>query len=210
MQQISLLHEQSSVEQNIVVPAQQSLDFFFVLIGTEPIERRIVFTLAEGAEVNVRGIVLGSRDADVHLTTETIHEGRATRGRTTIKGLLADHASARVTSWIRIPKTGNNADSFLEERFLLLSPKARAKAEPMLEILANDVKASHAATVSRLNDDQLFYCMSRGIDQRESRRLLTEAFVNDILQMIPDENVVKQCRQILEQVLVTGYALPVT
>ncbi|MBI4262726.1 SufD family Fe-S cluster assembly protein, partial [Candidatus Uhrbacteria bacterium] len=163
-QKTVLLHEQSLVEQTIAVPANESLDYFFVLFGTEPIERRVVFTLGDGAHVNVKGLVLGLEQAEINLTTEVVHAGKGTEGFTTVKGLLGGNAHATVTGWIRIPETGHNTNAFLEERFMLLSKGARAKAEPMLEILANDVKASHAATVSRLNDDQLFYCESRGID----------------------------------------------
>ncbi len=203
MQQVAILHEQKELMQTIAVSANESLDYFFVLFGTAPIERRVVFTLADGARVNVKGLVLGSAQAEINLTTEVIHEGRGTEGFTTVKGLLGGNAHATVTGWIRIPETGHNTNAFLEERFMLLSKGARAKAEPMLEILANDVKASHAATVSRLNDDQLFYCESRGIDPAESKRLLTEAFVNDIIRLIPDASITAQCERYLASSLLS-------
>ena len=194
MQTVELLHEIVEKDRMVEVKAHDTLDYFFVLCAEEPIERRIVFDLADGARVNVQGIVLASKAAEVILETDVVHRGKNTEGFATVKGIITDHARARVTGWIRIPETGHNTNAFLEQRFLLLSKDARAKAEPMLEILANDVKASHAASVSRLNDDQLFYCSARGIGVEESRRLLTEAFVNAIIQKIPDKTVVDACR----------------
>ncbi|MBI4262001.1 SufD family Fe-S cluster assembly protein [Candidatus Uhrbacteria bacterium] len=210
MEQEVILHEQLHSLQRIDVVANETLNFFFVLFGTEPIERRVVFTLADGSRVNVKGLVLGSEQAEINLTTEVIHAGCGTEGFTTVKGLLGGNAHATVTGWIRIPESGHNTNAFLEERFMLLSKGARAKAEPMLEILANDVKASHAATVSRLNDDQLFYCESRGIDPAESKRLLTEAFMNDIIRMIPDESIVAQCAGYLARSLLSNSREPRT
>ena len=201
MQTIALLHEQSPVEQMIIVPAQETLDYFFVLFADAPIERRIRFELADGARVNVRGVIMGSAAADIVFETDIVHRGRNTEGFTTVKGILSDRAKATVTGLIRIPESGNNTNAFLEQRFLLLSKNARAKAEPMLEILANDVKASHAASISRLNDEQMFYCESRGLGLHKSRQLLTEAFVNAIIEKIPDETVVDACRTYLSTIL---------
>ncbi len=201
MQQVELLHEISDRERTISVPAGTSLDYFFVLFADAPIERRVRFELADGARASVHGVILGNGAADITLETDMIHKGKNTEGFTTVKGILTDRAKATVTGWIRIPETGNNTNAFLEQRFLLLSKNARAKAEPMLEILANDVKASHAASVSRLNDEQLFYCEARGITPPESRQLLTEAFANAVIQKIPDENVIALCQQQLQKLI---------
>lgn len=201
MQRVELLHEISGKERTIPVSAGTTLDYFFVLFADAPLERRIRFDLADGARANVQGVILGDAAADITLETDMVHRGKNTEGFTTVKGILTDRARATVTGWIRIPETGNNTNAFLEQRFLLLSKNARAKSEPMLEILANDVKASHAASVSRLNDEQLFYCEARGIAPRESRQLLTEAFANAVIKKIPDENIIALCQQQLQKLI---------
>lgn len=201
MQQVELLHEIQEKDRTIEVKAHETLDYFFVLFAEESMERRVRFTLADGARINVQGIVLASGAAEIILDTDIVHEGKNTEGFTTVKGILTDHARVKVTGWIRIPETGNNTNAFLEQRFLLLSKNARVKSEPMLEILANDVKASHAASVSRLNEEQLFYAESRGLAPSESRQLLTEAFVNAVIQKIPDENVIALCQEQLTKFL---------
>lgn len=195
MQRVELLHEIYDRERTIPVATGTTLDYFFVLFAEGKMERRIRFDLADGARANVQGVILGNGVADIILETDMVHRGKNTEGFTTVKGILTDRAQARVTGWIRIPETGNNTNAFLEQRFLLLSKTARAKAEPMLEILANDVKASHAASVSRLNEDQLFYVESRGLAPPESRQLLTEAFLNAVIQKIPDQSVIDVCHK---------------
>ena len=197
-----MLHNREELQQTISVPKNETLDYFFIFFAeNECIERKVVFSLADGAEVHARGVIIGSGESEVTLTTEVHHQGKQTRGYMTIKGVFADRARAHVTGWIKIPENGNNADAFLEQRFLLLSKNARAKAEPMLEILANDVKASHAATVSRIDDEQLFYLASRGIDTVEGRRLLTAAFINEILSTIPSRDVVRSCQKEITKIL---------
>jgi Fe-S cluster assembly protein SufD len=68
---------------------------------------------------------------------------------------------------------------------LLLSPKARVDTKPQLEITADNVKCSHGATVSQLEDDEVFYLQSRGLNQEDSRNLLINAFAAEILNRLP-------------------------
>jgi Fe-S cluster assembly protein SufD len=199
MQSVALLHREQEI-QTIEVPQGTALDYFFVFIGKgeEVMTRTLSFTLADDATLTVRGIVFGSGRAQLKLKTEVTHRGERTRATTEIRGILADHARAEATGWIVIPKSGHGADAKLEERFLLLSPHARAKAEPVLEILANDVKAAHAAAVSKVNDEQLFYLASRGIAPVDGRRLLTEAFIAALLGACSDEEIKKEARAALQ------------
>jgi Fe-S cluster assembly protein SufD len=67
----------------------------------------------------------------------------------------------------------------------LLSPKARVDTKPQLEITADNVKCSHGATISQLEEDELFYLRSRGLDPVMSRNLLIDGFAGEILQELP-------------------------
>lgn len=202
MQQVELLHEILEKDRTIEVRAGELLDYFFLLFADAPMERRVHFELADGARANIRGVIMGSATADIVFETDIVHRGRNTEGFTTVKGILFDRAQARVTGWIRIPESGNNTNAFLEQRFLLLSKNARATAEPMLEIAASDLKkAGHAASVSRLNDEQLFYCSSRGIDPLEGRRVLTRAFIESVVRDAHDQSVRDMCQSHLKTIL---------
>ncbi|HXW59913.1 MAG TPA: SufD family Fe-S cluster assembly protein, partial [Myxococcota bacterium] len=76
-------------------------------------------------------------------------------------------------------------EAFQRNHNLLLSKKAAAFTKPALEIFADDVKASHGATVGRLNEQDLFYLKSRGVPHNEARRLLVRGFAEEIFQQIP-------------------------
>jgi Fe-S cluster assembly protein SufD len=68
---------------------------------------------------------------------------------------------------------------------LLLSSKARVDTKPQLEITADNVKCAHGATVSQLEDDEIFYLQSRGIGETEARKLLVNAFATEVINLIP-------------------------
>jgi Fe-S cluster assembly protein SufD len=74
-------------------------------------------------------------------------------------------------------------------RNLLLSNKGRVDTKPQLEIIADNVKCSHGATVSQLEDDEIFYLQSRGIDAQKGRNLLIDAFAAEILQALPIHSI---------------------
>ena len=74
-------------------------------------------------------------------------------------------------------------------RNLVLSPKARADSIPGLEIMADDVRCTHGATVGKIDADQVFYLLSRGIPYRDAERLIVEGFFDPIMQRIPFEGV---------------------
>jgi Fe-S cluster assembly scaffold protein SufB len=76
------------------------------------------------------------------------------------------------------PECGDT-NSFLSERILLLSDSARAEAVPDLEILTDDVKCSHAATISRIPDDQIFYLMSRGLSRQTAEEEIVSGFLEN-------------------------------
>jgi Fe-S cluster assembly protein SufD len=85
-----------------------------------------------------------------------------------------------------------------QNRNLLLDPTAHVDTRPQLEILNDDVKCSHGATIGRLDEVALFYLRSRGIDQVEARRLLTGAFAAPILEALPEDALRDRARPWLE------------
>ena len=80
-------------------------------------------------------------------------------------------------------------DGAQQHRALLLSRDATVEAVPRLEIYADDVKCAHGSAIGTLNQDQLYYMRTRGIDENDARALLTTAFLNEVLDGIGDESV---------------------
>ncbi|MGK7916828.1 MAG: SufD family Fe-S cluster assembly protein, partial [Prochloraceae cyanobacterium] len=96
---------------------------------------------------------------------------------------------------IIVPKAAQLTNAAQLNRNLLLSPKARVNTKPELQITADNVKCSHGATVSQLEDDEVFYLRSRGLTESDARYLLIDAFAAEILQRLPIESLRKRLAQ---------------
>ncbi|WNZ22942.1 Fe-S cluster assembly protein SufD [Leptolyngbya sp. NK1-12] len=105
------------------------------------------------------------------------------------KCIIDDRAHGIFNGKVFVPKAAQLTDAGQLNRTLLLSPKARVDTKPQLEIVADNVKCTHGATVGQLETDELFYLQSRGIDASSARKLLVYAFAYEILSQIPLESL---------------------
>ena len=101
------------------------------------------------------------------------------------KCIISDRAHGVFNGKIFVPKSAQLTDASQLNRNLLLSSKSRIDTKPQLEITADNVKCAHGATVSQLEDDEIFYLQSRGIDENNARKLLVNAFATEIINFIP-------------------------
>ena len=101
------------------------------------------------------------------------------------KCIVADRAHAVFNGKVFVSKPAQLTDAGQLNRNLLLSPKARVDTKPQLEIIADDVKCTHGATVSQLDDEEVFYLQSRGLDETNARNLLINAFAAEIITQLP-------------------------
>ncbi|MGB3533650.1 MAG: Fe-S cluster assembly protein SufD [Microcoleaceae cyanobacterium] len=105
------------------------------------------------------------------------------------KIILDDSAQGVFNGRVVVPQAAQLTNANQLSRNLLLSPKARVNTKPQLEITADDVKCSHGATISQLEEDELFYLRSRGLDDTRSRQLLIDAFAGEIINQLPLESL---------------------
>ncbi|MEH2304102.1 Fe-S cluster assembly protein SufD [Nostoc sp.] len=101
------------------------------------------------------------------------------------KCIVGDRAHAVFNGKVFVPKPAQLTNAAQLNRNLLLSSKARVDTKPQLEITADNVKCAHGATVSQLEDDEIFYLQSRGIDENDARKLLINAFAAEVINKIP-------------------------
>jgi Fe-S cluster assembly protein SufD len=137
-----------------------------------------------GASGRVTGAYVGHGSQHLDYDTTQEHAAPNTTSDLAFRGILRDHATAVWSGMIRVDPEAQRTDAFQESRNLLLSDGAHADAIPGLEIEANDVRCTHAATVSRIDEEQLFYIRSRGIDRREAERLLIGGFLGEVAQRL--------------------------
>jgi Fe-S cluster assembly protein SufD len=137
-----------------------------------------------GATSRVTGAYFA--DGTQHLDYDTFQEHIApnTTSDFAFKGALRDEASVVWRGMIRVEKDAQKTNAYQENRNLLLSDQAHADSIPGLEILANDVRCTHGATLSQVDRDQLFYAMARGLTRADAERLIVRGFFQDILDRI--------------------------
>jgi len=169
----------------ITVPAHTDQLVVWIQTAASPTITSTVTLAGPGAHATIRGLFL-LQESD-HATAQfTIHHTTPnTCASFLAKGTVRDQAVADFTGLIKIDEVAQKTESFLEYRALLLDATASANPTPSLEILANDVVASHAATTAPIDREQLFYVQSRGIDQPQAEALLTEAFVREVMDQLP-------------------------
>jgi Fe-S cluster assembly protein SufD len=142
-----------------------------------------------GATSRVTGAYFA--DGDQHLDYDTFQEHIAPDCESdfAFKGALRDNATAVWRGMIRVEPNAQKTNAYQECRNLMLSPTTHAVPIPGLEILANDVRCTHGATVGRVDREQLLYLMSRGLTRQEAERLIVRGFFQDVLDRIELEPV---------------------
>ncbi|MEN8253138.1 MAG: SufD family Fe-S cluster assembly protein [Patescibacteria group bacterium] len=134
---------------------------------------------SKGAEAIISGSFLVNKSNDLNINLIIHHKAPNTRAETSLKAVGKDRARIKLVAKIVVDKNCNGVNSFLTERVLLLSDKARAEAIPDLEIESDDVKCSHAASVSSISEKQIFYLMSRGISKQKAEEMIVEGFLEN-------------------------------
>ena len=99
---------------------------------------------------------------------------------------------------IKVLPSASNTNAYQTNRNLLLSNEAQADSLPGLEILANEVKCSHGATTSKIDEEELFYLRSRGISQKSAENLIALGFLEEILATVKDEELNESIRHKIE------------
>lgn len=132
----------------------------------------------KGQEGRLVGVIEAREVGEYTVKVLAEHLVPETNGRVEVRGVVENGARVNLAGLIRIAPGASKTDSFLDLKLLMLDDKSYALAEPELEILNNDVKASHSASVGRIDRDQLYYLATRGVGEEEAKRLIVEGFLN--------------------------------
>jgi len=152
-----------------------------------------------GARSDMLGLYFGEREQHFDHVTRQDHVVPHATSDLLYKGALDDKAEAVFRGLIKVYPKAQRTDAYQTNRNLLLSKRARATSLPNLEIEADDVRCSHAATVGHLDDEELFYIMSRGVPRREAERLVVFGFFGEVLDRLPLPGVVEELRLAIER-----------
>lgn len=138
----------------------------------------------ELGEAHINGLTFGRASQHADQRVEIRHSAANTMSSQLFKGVLKDTARGVLNGKIAIERDAQKVISSQMNHNLLLSKTAEADTKPELEIYADDVKANHGASVGRMDEEKLFYLMSRGIPRAQAQQMLAHAFVGDVLMKI--------------------------
>jgi Fe-S cluster assembly protein SufD len=143
----------------------------------------------EGAWGRMSGLFFADTNQFYDHDTQQNHNAPHTTSDLLFKGALKDEARTVWQGMIKVMPNAQKTDGFQANRNLVLSRDARADSIPGLEIEANDVRCTHAATIGKLEEEPIFYLMSRGMPRHEAEKIIVTGFFDPIMQRIPFEEV---------------------
>ena len=178
------------------------LQWMQVMVGGRMTKANGYFNMnGSGSRAFVNGFMFGDARQHFHLHTLQRHLQPHTTSDLLIKCCLKDRARSVYQGLIQVAKDAQRTDAYQANRNLLLSDLARADSIPGLEILANDVRCTHGATLGHVDSEQLYYLMARGLPRLEAQRLIVEAFFEPVIERIPLETVRERLRGEIERKL---------
>jgi Fe-S cluster assembly protein SufB/Fe-S cluster assembly protein SufD len=156
-----------------------------------------VMSEAGASSENVE-VVFGAGTQRFDNVSNITHIGPNTSGHAISKGVVKDKARSLFKGMIRIEKDAKNSRAYLAEHGMIMGKDALADAIPGLEISTNEVKATHSASVAQINQEEIFYLMSRGISEDDSKKLVIVGFFEPLVERIPVPEIAKRIRRIID------------
>jgi Fe-S cluster assembly protein SufD len=150
-----------------------------------------------GVTAEIIGAYKLNEGESLNLITIANHKVPNTGCTTKIKGVLMDNTNASYIGKIIIAKPAQQTSSFLEDAILVLGNNTKNRSDPILEIEADDVAASHGATTGRIDKDQIYYLQSRGLSSEEAETIIVEGFFESLISSIQDTEVQKNVRSLV-------------
>ena len=190
------------------IESNVEFDHLTITAGAAATRSQIYVEIAgEGARTSLNGTNLLSGNQHVDLMLSIDHTAPDAKTRVLYKNIARDKATGAFQGKINVHQLAQKTDAKMMNRTLLLSDEASFAAKPELEIWADDVTCGHGSTSGRIDDDMLFYFLSRGIPRAEAERLLIIAFLSEAIEAIGDPALIAALEPLVEERLA---AIPVS
>ncbi len=173
-----------------------------VVILKEPLDARLEIVLAdEGANAVIVGVVMGKGEDVINLKTYQHHKAPHTTSDLLIKSVINDSSTFSYEGVIKVAPGAQQTNAYQRNDSLMLSPHAHANTKPALEILADDVRCTHGATIGKIDSEQLFYLESHGITQKVAEEIIIEGFLLSVTDRITNEEMQNKMAQKIKEYL---------
>jgi len=155
----------------------------------------------QGTEAEFKGLFAGVGQARADHRTHQFHNAPQAKSNLLIKTLLAGQAHSVYQGTISVPRVAQKTDAYQQCRNLLLEPGTHADAIPKLEIIADDVRCTHGASMGSLNKEQLFYLQSRGLTYKQAMVAIASGFAEEIIRFVPVEAIQQRWRTLVSRTI---------
>ncbi|MBB6450250.1 Fe-S cluster assembly protein SufD [Geomicrobium halophilum] len=163
------------------------------------ISENTTYLMGDGSYGDTKTVHIGRGIQVQNFTSDVVAYGKRTEGYILTHGVMKDSATSIFNGINKIEKGGTNSHSEQTGRVLMLSPKARGDANPILLIDEDEVTAGHAASVGKIDPVQMFYMRSRGLTQAEAERLIIHGFLEPVVGVLPIEAVKTRLSEVIER-----------
>ena len=183
---------------NISQDTNSVSEIFLLSSGSEFIKNEINCNLnGKYASAFVNGVFILNETKHHEIKTNINHLVENTKSYQLIKGVLEDESKAVYQGKIFVDSKAQKTDGYQLSKAILLNDNTEFNAKPELEIYADDVKCSHGSASGSLNEDSIFYLMSRGLNYKEAKKLLINGFLLDVVEKITDSEIKNLIKNIM-------------
>jgi len=169
-------------------------------LGGEHVRTESVSHLrAPGGRSDMLAVTIAERAQEIDQRTFQIHEAPNTSSDLLYKNALDDSARTIFSGLIRVSPGAHKTDAYQKVRNLLLSDEAEASSMPGLEIEADDVRCTHGATSGQIDEEEVFYLLSRGIPLKDSQRLIVHGFLDEVLDRLGSKELAAKMSELLHE-----------
>ncbi len=168
---------------------------FFILPNTNIDISILVNLIGQGANISISAAYICGNTELINFKTEIIHRVPNCYSSQIFNGVAGGSAKINFDGKIVVAPDAQQTQAFQLNKNILLDPKAKINTKPQLEIYADDVKCSHGATIGKLDEDEQFYMLSRGIPMKDAKILQMISFLSPIIEHISDESESKKVKK---------------
>lgn len=143
--------------------------------------------ISPNCEANIRGAYFAQNRQHIDVRSEQRHLAPDSFSRSLFKGVVQDNARTVYQGMIEVDETAKKTDAYLTNNNLILNNGARSDSIPSLKINTNDVRCSHGSTSGKINENHIFYLMSRGLSEKEARFMIVQGFFMELFTDTPEE-----------------------
>jgi len=154
------------------------------------------------SSANMHNVYIGDKKRNIDINYLINHYGKETKSSIEARGALKDESKKTFRGTIDFKKGAAKSKGKEVEYTVLLSPKVRNRSVPVLLCTEEDVEGQHAASAGKIDDNKLFYLMTRGFSEKEAKKLIVEASMRPIIDMIPGKTAKEEIYEYIRRKLI--------